>query len=101
VAEARLSLQEQAQIIRGSMDGAAHELTASLQELKPLLRELQSASTLGTVLGEELGTLKASMALRRAIEQLSGQLLQLEQLQREQLEHSKRHCQRQSRWPWN
>jgi hypothetical protein len=97
VAEARLSLQEQAQIIRGSMDGAAHELTASLQELKPLLRELQSASTLGTVLGEELGTLKASMALRRAIEQLSGQLLQLEQLQREQLEHS----QRQRRWPWN
>ena len=97
VAEARLSLQEQAQIIRGSMDGAAHELTASLQQLKPLLRELQSASTLGTVLGEELGNLKASIALRRAIEQLSGQLLQLEQLQREQLEHS----QRQRRWPWH
>jgi len=97
VAEARLSLQEQAQIIRGSMDGAAHELTASLQELKPLLRELQSASTLGSVLGEELGTLKASMELRRAIEQLSGQLLQLQQLQREQLEHS----QRQRRWPWH
>jgi len=37
------------------------------------------------------------MALRRAIEQLSGQLLQLEQLQREQLKHS----QRQRRWPWN
>ena len=97
VAEARLSLQEQAQIIRGSMDGAAHELTASLQQLKPLLRDLQSASTLGTVLGEELGTLKASMELRRAIEQLSGQLLQLEQLQREQMEHS----QRQRRWPWH
>jgi hypothetical protein len=79
------------------MDGAAHELTASLQQLKPLLRDLQSASTLGTVLGEELGTLKASMELRRAIEQLSGQLLQLEQLQREQLEHS----QRQRRWPWH
>ncbi|MEB3172442.1 MAG: MotA/TolQ/ExbB proton channel family protein [Cyanobacteriota bacterium] len=96
VAEARLSLQEQAQIIRGSMDGAAQDLNASLQQLRPLLRELQSASTLGTVLGEELSSFKASVELRRAIEQLSGQLGQLEQLQREQLQHSRR----QLRWPW-
>ena len=96
VAEARLSLQEQAQIIRSSMDGAAHELTASLQQLRPLLRELQSASTLGTILGEELSSLKASVELRHAIEQLSGQLQQLQQLQREQLQHSRR----QIRWPW-
>ena len=96
VAEARLSLQEQAQIIRGCMDGAAQDLNASLQQLKPLLRELHSASSLGTVLGEELSGLKASVELRRAIEQLSGQLLQLEQLQREQLQHTRR----QRRWPW-
>lgn len=96
VAEARLSLQEQAQIIRSSMDGAAQDLNTSLQQLQPLLRDLQSASTLGTVLGEELNSFKASVELRRAIEQLSGQLGQLEQLQREQLQHSRR----QLRWPW-
>jgi biopolymer transport protein ExbB/TolQ len=91
MAEARLSLQEQAQIIRSSMDGAAQELNTSLQQLKPLLRELQSASTLGTVLGEELSGIKASIELRRAIEQLSAQLQRFERLEQSNT---------QQRWPW-
>jgi biopolymer transport protein ExbB/TolQ len=94
VAEARLSLQEQAQMIRGSMDGAAQELNGSLQQLQPLLAELKSASSLAAVLGEELSTLKASVELRRSIDRLSAQLLQLEQLQRQQLQRQQR------RWPW-
>lgn len=94
VAEARLSLQEQAQIIRGSMDGAAQQLNSSLQQLQPLLAELKSASSLAAVLGEELSTLKASVELRRSIEQLSAQLLQLEQLQRQQLQLQR------PKWPW-
>lgn len=93
VAEARLSLQEQAQIIRSSMDGAAQELTASVQQLKPLLRELQSASTLGAVLGEQLSGIKASIELRRAIEQLSAQLQRLERLEQS-------HAQQRWTWPW-
>ena len=91
VAEARLSLQEQAQIIRSSMDGAALELNHSLQQLKPLLLELKSASALSGVLGEELTSLKASIELRRAIEQLTVQLQRIEQLQ---LRRPQR------RWPW-
>jgi biopolymer transport protein ExbB/TolQ len=91
VAEARLSLQEQAQIIRSSMDGAALELNHSLQQLQPLLLELKSASTLSGVLGEELTSLKASIELRRAIEQLIAQLQRIEQLP---LSRPQR------RWPW-
>jgi hypothetical protein len=91
VAEARLSLQEQAQIIRSSMDGAALELNHSLQQLQPLLRELKSASTLSGVLGEELTSLKASIELRRSIEQLIAQLQRIEQLP---LSRPQR------RWPW-
>lgn len=91
VAEARLSLQEQAQIIRSSMDGAALELNHSLQQLQPLLLELKSASTLSGVLGEELNSLKASIELRRAIEQLIAQLQRIEQLP---LSRPQR------RWPW-
>ena len=91
IAEARLSLQEQAQIIRGGMDGAAVELNATLNQLKPLLHDLKSATTLGTVLSEDLSSLKASIELRQAIERLSAQMQQLENVQ---AQLTKR------RWPW-
>jgi biopolymer transport protein ExbB/TolQ len=79
VAEARLSLQEQAHQIRSSMDGAAAQLNQSVRDLEPLLQELQSASKLSAVLGEDLDQLKATIELRRAIEDLNANLSQLQQ----------------------
>jgi chromosome segregation ATPase len=82
VAEARLSLQEQAHQIRSSMDGAAAQLNQSVRDLEPLLQELQSASKLSAVLGEDLDQLKATIELRRAIEALNANLQEL-QLERQ------------------
>jgi len=82
VAEARLSLQEQAHQIRSSMDGAAAQLNQSVRDLEPLLQELQSASKLSAVLGEDLDQLKATIQLRRAIEALNANLQEL-QLERQ------------------
>ena len=79
VAEARLSLQEQSHQIRSSMDGAAAQLNQSVRDLEPLLQELQSASKLSAVLGEDLDQLKATIELRRAIEDLNANLSQLQQ----------------------
>jgi biopolymer transport protein ExbB/TolQ len=79
VAEARLSLQEQAHQIRSSMDGVAADLNQSVRDLDPLLRELQAASKLSTVLGEDLDQLKATVELRRAIEALNANLQELTQ----------------------
>lgn len=77
VAEARLSLQEQAHQIRSSMDGVAADLNQSVRDLQPLLRELQAASKLSAVLGEDLDQLKATVELRRAIEALNANLQEL------------------------
>jgi hypothetical protein len=77
VAEARLSLQEQAHQIRSSMDGVAADLNQSVRDLEPLLRELQAASKLSAVLGEDLDQLKATVELRRAIEALNANLQEL------------------------
>jgi len=82
VAEARLSLQEQAHQIRSSLDGAAVQLNQSVRDLEPLLRELQAASKLSAVLGEDLDQLKATVELRRAIEALNANVLAL-QLERQ------------------
>jgi len=79
VAEARLSLQEQAHQIRSSMDGAASQLNQSVRDLEPLLQELQTASKLSAVLGEALDQLTATIELRRAIEALNANLMVLQQ----------------------
>jgi len=83
VAEARLSLQEQAQLIRSSMDGAAAQLNQSVINLEPLLRDLQVAAQLSTVLGENLDQFKATVELRRAIESLNANLELLQQRNQE------------------
>jgi len=82
IAEARLSLQEQADQVRTSMDGAAHELSASVQSLEPLLAKLNQAASLSAVLGEDLDQLKATIELRRSIEALNTSVLELKQQQR-------------------
>jgi len=84
IAEARLSLQEQADQVRTSMDGAAHELSASVQSLEPLLAKLNQAASLSAVLGEDLDQLKATIELRRSIEALNTSVLELKQQQRRQ-----------------
>lgn len=83
VAEARLSLQEQSHQIRSSMDGVASELCRSLQELEPVLRQLQAASDSGLTKAEDLNHLKATVELRRAIEALNRNLEQLHRQQRQ------------------
>jgi biopolymer transport protein ExbB/TolQ len=85
VAEARLSLQDQAQQIRASLDGAAAQLNQSVQDLEPLLRQLQGASALSSVLGENLDQLQATIELRRAIEALNANLAQLQERPRRRL----------------
>jgi hypothetical protein len=79
VAEARLSLQEQAQLIRSTMDGAASQLNQSVRDLEPLLRDLQLAAKLSTVLSEDYDQLKATVELRRAIQSLNANLTLLQQ----------------------
>lgn len=91
VAEARLSLQEQADTVRSSMDGVATGLTAAVQSLEPLLNKLNTASALSSVLGEDLDQLKATIELRRAIESLNASVLLL---QRQQEPRGLRF------WPW-
>jgi biopolymer transport protein ExbB/TolQ len=80
VAEARLSLQEQSYQIRSSLDGVAGELNSSLQNLEPLLRQLQAVVAVSVAKGEDLNQLQATVELRRAIETLNHNL---EQLQRQ------------------
>jgi biopolymer transport protein ExbB/TolQ len=80
VAEARLSLQEQSYQIRSSLDGVAGELNSSLQNLEPLLRQLQAVVAVSVAKGEDLNQLHATVELRRAIETLNHNL---EQLQRQ------------------
>jgi len=58
------------------------QLNQSVRDLEPLLRELQAASKLSAVLGEDLDQLKATVELRRAIEALNANVLAL-QLERQ------------------
>lgn len=81
VAEARLSLQDQAEQVRSSLDGVASELNASIQSLAPLLRKFNDATALSSALAEDLDQLKATIELRRAIEALNASVVALQQQQ--------------------
>jgi biopolymer transport protein ExbB/TolQ len=83
VAEARLSLQEQSHQIRTSMDGVATELNRSLQELEPVLRQLQAAASIGVAQSEDFNQLQATVELRRSIEALNRNLEHLQRQQRQ------------------
>ena len=78
VAEARLSLQDQADVIRGSMDGLSQELNQSLRALEPVLSRLERLST-GAYTGmEHIDQLQALVDLRRSIEVLNASVSRLE-----------------------
>ena len=82
VAEARLSLQDQADVIRGSMDGLSQELNQSLQAMEPVLRRLEQLSTSTYTETERMDQVQALVELRRSIETLNASVARLEPARR-------------------
>ena len=78
IAEARLSLQDQADVIRGSMDSMAGDLGRTMKDLDPVLSRLERASGRTFTEVEQMDQLQALVELRRAIEQLNDQLQQID-----------------------
>tara|TARA_B100002051_G_C16723233_1_gene633748 strand:+ start:410 stop:1747 length:1338 start_codon:yes stop_codon:yes gene_type:complete len=82
IAEARLSLQDQADVIRSSMDSMAGDLSQTMKDLDPVLTRLERASGRTFIEVEQMDQLQALVELRQAIEQLNGQLQQIERPRR-------------------
>ena len=78
IAEARLSIQDQADVIRGSMDSMAGDLSQTLKELDPVLTRLERASGRSFTEVEQMDQLQAMVELRASIEQLNGYLSQMQ-----------------------
>ena len=87
VSEARLSLQEQSDVIRSSMSGLSDDLQQSLRELEPVLAKLVSHSRQVRSEAEQLDQLEAMAELRRSLDALNANLDRLT-------------AQRRSPWPW-
>jgi len=87
VAEARLSLQDQADVIRSSMDGLSEELNHSLQALAPVLERLERLSKAVYTQSEQVDELQALQELRVSIEALNTNVQRLAGGRR--------------RWPWS
>lgn len=82
VAEARLSLQDQADVIRASMDGLSKELNQSLHALEPVLARLEQLSTSSYTEKERIDQVQALVELRRSIETLNSSVARLEPARR-------------------
>ena len=78
IAEARLSIQDQADVIRGSMNSVAGDLSQTLKELDPVLTRLERASGRSFTEVEQMDQLQAMVELRSSIEQLNGYLAQVQ-----------------------
>ena len=78
IAEARLSIQDQADVIRGSMNSVAGDLSQTLKDLDPVLTRLERASGRSFTEVEQMDQLQAMVELRSSIEQLNGYLSQLQ-----------------------
>ena len=87
VSEARLSLQEQSEVIRSSMSGLSEELQQSLSDLQPLLEKLSSGSQQVRTEVEQMDQLQAMAELRRSLDALNANLERLAPARR-------------SPWPW-
>lgn len=72
VAEARLSLQDQAGFIRSSMEGLSSEINQSLNHLEPLLQRLNEHSDSLAVESEKLEQLQVLRELRYSMDQLNS-----------------------------
>jgi biopolymer transport protein ExbB/TolQ len=87
MSEARLSLQDQSEVIRTSMNGLSDELQQSLNELEPLLNKIASSSRQVRTDSESLDQLQAMTELRQSMEALNMNLNRLLP-------------QRRPLWPW-
>ena len=87
MSEARLSLQDQSEVIRTSMSGLSAELQQSLNELEPLLNKIASSSKQVRTDAESLDQLQAMTDLRQSMDALNVNLNRLVP-------------QRRPLWPW-
>ena len=75
VAEARLSLQDQAEMIRSSMDGLSEELQRSLSDLELIPEKLSDKKTAVKTDAEQIDQLSAMVELRQSLDTLNSNLL--------------------------
>lgn len=87
MSEARLSLQDQSEVIRTSMSGLSAELQQSLNDLEPLLNKIASSSKQVRTDAETLDQLQAMTDLRQSMDALNVNLNRLVP-------------QRRPLWPW-
>ena len=88
VAEARLSLQDQAEVIRSSMSGLSQDLEKTLRDLEPILEKLEQSTTSVRSDSEKLDQLTIMMELNRSLDSLNRNLTRIQTARR-------------SRWFWN
>lgn len=77
MSEARLSLQDQSEVIRTSMSGLSAELQQSLNDLEPLLNKIASSSKQVRTDAESLDQLQAMTDLRQSMDALNVNLNRL------------------------
>ena len=76
VAEARLSLQDQAEVIRSSTGGISENLKASISDLEPILQKLASYRTSAYKDSEQKDQVQVMIELRQSIDALNANLSQ-------------------------
>lgn len=74
ISEARLNLQDQAEVVRASMDGLSSELNHSIQSLRPLLQRLNAIAGGSLAELERQQQLESLQQLRFSIDTLSRQI---------------------------
>ena len=74
VSEARLSLQDQAQVIRSSMEGLSTEINQSISDLEPLLERLGDRGRILRVDSEQHDQLLAMVDLKQSLDALNTNL---------------------------
>ena len=74
VSEARLSLQDQSEIIRSSMEGLSGDIKNSLSDLEPILDKLAKHTNSTRADGEQLDQLRIMMELCQSLENLNENL---------------------------
>ena len=88
VAEARLSLQDQSEVIRSSMSDLSQDLEKSIRDLVPILNKLEKYSMSVRSDSEQLDQLEIMMELNQSLVSLNRNL-------------SRIHYPRRFRWLWN
>ena len=78
VAEARLSLQDQSEVIRSSMSGLSQDLEKSMRDLGPILEKLEMHTTSVRSDSEQFDQLKIMMDLNRSIDSLNRNLIRIQ-----------------------